>query len=176
MKRDDKFDVKTAILVDGSFYRYRAQAIAGYKTPKDRAAELERYCLDHLHDKYEHRYLYRIFYYDCAPIPKGNNIYHPLLKKSIEIGGSESARWMTSFLDELKHRRKFAVRLGRLGGGSAYNLRPEITKDYIQAVVSIRRKNSRLFIGETYADLQDRKNQRRKSAIPGVRQLQRRDG
>ena len=46
-----KFEVKTAILVDGGFYRTRAKALAGNKTPKERADELERYCLDHLHVK-----------------------------------------------------------------------------------------------------------------------------
>ena len=39
-----KFEVKTAILVDGGFYRVRAKALAGNKTPKERADELERYC------------------------------------------------------------------------------------------------------------------------------------
>lgn len=128
---NNKFDVKTAILVDGAFYRYRAQSLAGYKTPSERAAELERYCLDHLHDNYEHRYLYRIFYYDCAPIGKGHNIYHPLLGKSIDIGNNDINRWMSSFLDELKHRRKFAIRLGRLGTGSFYNLKPDSTKKLV---------------------------------------------
>ena len=39
---------------------------------------------------------------------------------------------MQEFLDELKHRRKFALRLGRLGTKGNinlnYNLRPEVTK------------------------------------------------
>ena len=39
---------KTAILVDGGFYRRRAQAIFGDKSACDRATELERYCLRHL--------------------------------------------------------------------------------------------------------------------------------
>lgn len=75
----NKFDVKTAILVDGAYYIKRAQHYTGIKSPKERANELERYCLDHLHDKYEKRYLYRIFYYDCPPFQKGENIYHPLI-------------------------------------------------------------------------------------------------
>ena len=114
----EKFETKTAILVDGGFYRSRANALVGSKSPKERADELERYCLDHLHDKYEKRFLYRIFYYDCAPIEKGTN-----------------GKWMQDFLAELKHRRKFALRMGRLGtkGNSTmcYNLRPEITKELL---------------------------------------------
>ena len=128
----DKFEVQTAILVDGGFYRLRAKKLAGEKSPKDRVDELERYCLDHLHHKYEKRALYRIFYYDCAPVEKGTNVYNPLTKRSENLGESENGKWMTAFLDELKHRRKFAIRLGRLGtkdgGALSYNLKPEVTK------------------------------------------------
>ncbi len=128
-KSEVKFDVRTAILVDGAFYRKRAFSRVGDKSPKERADELERYCLDHLHDNYEKRYLYRIFYYDCAPIEKGKNVYHPLLKRSIALGESEHGKWMKDFLDELKHRRKFALRMGRLSDvGINYNLKAEITK------------------------------------------------
>lgn len=40
--------MKTAILVDGGFYRRRAQAVFGDKTAEDRASELESYCRRHL--------------------------------------------------------------------------------------------------------------------------------
>lgn len=124
-----KFDVKTAILIDGGFYRKRAALLAGLKSPKERADELERYCLDHLHDKYEKRSLYRIFYYDCPPIPKGTNVYHPLTKRSAKIGDNETGAWMNDFLKELTNRRKFALRLGRLSYKSSfYNIKPEVTK------------------------------------------------
>lgn len=127
-----KFEVKTAILVDGGFYRLRARKLAGDKSPKERADELERYCLDHLHDKYEKRALYRIFYYDCAPLQKGFNVYNPWTKRSDNLGDSENGKWMLDFLDELKHRRKFAIRLGRLGTKSndaiSYNLKPDVTR------------------------------------------------
>lgn len=127
-----KFEVKTAILVDGGFYRSRAYSLAGEKTPQERADELERYCLDHLHDKYEKRALYRIFYYDCAPLEKGTNVYNPIKKVSDNLGESELGKWMTDFLGELTHRRKFALRLGRLGtkgdGAISYNLKSEAIK------------------------------------------------
>ena len=131
-KNNEKIEVKTAILVDGGFYRKRANYKVGEKTPKERADELERYCLDHLHDKYEKRYLYRIFYYDCPPIKNGCNIYHPLKQKSVNLGNSEQGKWMEEFLKELMHRRKFALRLGKLGAigntGICFNLKPEVTK------------------------------------------------
>lgn len=137
----NKFEVKTAILVDGGFYRLRAKKLAGEKSPKERADELERYCLDHLHHKYEKRALYRIFYYDCAPVEKGTNVYNPLTKRSDNLGESENGKWMKAFLEELKHRRKFAIRLGRLGtkdgGALSYNLKPEVTKALLNGTKTI---------------------------------------
>lgn len=136
-----KFEIKTAILVDGGFYRKRAKTLAGEKSAKDRADELERYCLDHLHDKYEKRCLYRIFYYDCAPLDRQVNVYHPLTKKSVNMGNSEEGKWMQEFLAELKHRRKFALRLGRLGtkgnNALAYNLKPDVTKSLLNGKMTL---------------------------------------
>ena len=128
--------VRTAILVDGAFYRKRSRSLLGHKTPKDRADELVAYCLSHLHDKYEQRYLYRIFYYDCPPVNK--NIYHPLTQRSVNLGRTDEYEWMNSFLNELRHRRKFALRLGRVSEGTiTYNIKPEITKQLFQNKISL---------------------------------------
>ena len=105
--------LKTAVLVDGGFYRKRAQNMLGEKTPKERADELFEYCMRHLKIKQnEYSELYRIFYYDCPPIEK--KIYHPLLKKTIDYSKTDLYKWMKTFLDELKTKRKLALRLGRL--------------------------------------------------------------
>ncbi len=104
--------MKAAVLVDGGFYRRRAQAICGDKSPKDRADELFTYCLWHLSDKHGTSELYRIFYYDCPPMDK--KVYHPLLKRTIDYGKSELYVWMNQFLAELKQKRKVALRLGKL--------------------------------------------------------------
>lgn len=40
--------MKTAILVDGGFYRRRAQSLFGEKSAEDRADELYYYCKRHL--------------------------------------------------------------------------------------------------------------------------------
>lgn len=61
---------KTAILVDGAFYRKRAFYLRGDKSPIDRANELYAYCMAHIRDEgkdsnhREERELYRIFYKD----------------------------------------------------------------------------------------------------------------
>lgn len=110
--RVDKYEVKTAILVDGGFYKTRAHYLWGEKSPKDRATELREYCLSLLWNKYEKRNLYRVFYYDCPPSSK--RVYHPVLDKTIDLGQTEAYRWQTQFLNELRSQRKFALRLGEL--------------------------------------------------------------
>lgn len=77
--------MKTAILVDGGFYRRRAVKLWGKKTADSRAKELVAYCNAHIdyQQKYGDYNLYRIFYYDCPPIDK--TVYHPLLKKGIDF-------------------------------------------------------------------------------------------
>ena len=42
------FTERTAILVDGGFYRIRAQTLFGDKSPEERADELFSYCMRHL--------------------------------------------------------------------------------------------------------------------------------
>ena len=72
---------KTAILIDGGFYRQRAYNMLGEKSPKERADELNSYCMRHLRNKKESFDLYRIFYYDCPPMDK--KLYHPFLKNKL---------------------------------------------------------------------------------------------
>lgn len=122
--------IRTAILVDGGFYRKRAHFLWGELTAAERADELQNYCRTHikLKDGGEKRILYRIFYYDCAPI-SNRSVYHPLTKQNVRLDQSDTFTWSNAFLEELKKRRKFALRLGQLTGQSCYNLKPEATKD-----------------------------------------------
>lgn len=120
---------KTAILVDGGFYRKRAAHLWGKKTAEERAKELSAYCHAHMQDRDGNasRELYRIFYYDCKPIGR-RSIYHPLTKRNVDLDKSETYTWTLTFLEELKKRRKFALRLGGLSNQACYNLRPDVTK------------------------------------------------
>ena len=106
--------MKTAILVDGGFYRKRSSYLWGRKDPEKRAQELMAYCKAHLkHEReYADRSLYRIFYYDCPPLSK--TVYHPLLKKGVDFGHSDTYQWANSFFDELRKQRKVALRFGEL--------------------------------------------------------------
>lgn len=120
---------KTAILVDGGFYRKRAAYLWGKKDAVARAKELNAYCTAHLRDKdgTESRQLYRIFYYDCAPLGR-KSVYHPFRKANVDLDKTETSTWSRVFLEELKRRRKFALRLGELSERACYNLKPESTR------------------------------------------------
>ncbi len=127
--------MKTAILVDGGFYRRRAQKVFGDKNATDRADELETYCKRHLKTHGQNSELYRIFYYDCPPSSK--RIYHPYLKSQIDLGRSDLFVWTNDFLDSLKKKRKFAVRLGKLAEEQAhYTIRPEVVKKLCNGTIS----------------------------------------
>lgn len=133
---------KTAILIDGAFYRKRSSYLRGEKGPKDRADELYAYCMTHIRDDkadaahHEDRELYRIFYYDCPPLKK--TAYHPLLKRGIDFGRSDTYSWATSFFEELKKKRKMALRMGTLSDANAhYSLNPQQVKDLCLGRISV---------------------------------------
>lgn len=105
-----------AILVDGGYYTRRAKAMWGDRNAEESAELLHRYCMCHLHHKENGSYvrdqLYRIFYYDCPPMDR--NVFHPLFKKDKPLKKEPLYAWMTRFQDELRNKRKVALRLGRL--------------------------------------------------------------
>lgn len=123
--------MKTAILVDGGFYRRRAENLFGSKNSSERIEELINYCKKHItpdeFDLNDER-LYRIFYYDCPPMDK--KVYHPLLKSNIDFSNTDLYVWMSEFIDQLKKQRKVAVRLGKLADTQAhYSLKPKVIRE-----------------------------------------------
>ena len=118
---------KTAILIDGGFYKKRAFTIYGKQTPEEQVEKLISHCYKHLRHKGEHTDLYRIFYYDCPPLDK--KVVHPLTGETIDFKTKDSYKDNMAFLDLLRHKRKVALRLGKLSGNGsdfilpAYNVR-----------------------------------------------------
>lgn len=109
---------KTAILVDGGFYRKRAERLWGKeKSAPDRAEELFRYCLLHLERTLEPRDLYRIFYYDCPPMTR--EMKHPLTGETINYSEKDGTKWAREFYQELMTKRKLALRMGELAESQA---------------------------------------------------------
>lgn len=124
-------NVKTAILVDGGFFRKQIHKIRSVGTPEEAADFLDAYCRRHLTERingiqYSHS-VYRIFYYDCPPIKK--SIYNPITKENDDLGKSETFDWVNRFLHQIKNKRKFALRLGKLSDSIAgYHLKSEPLK------------------------------------------------
>ena len=128
--------MKTAILVDGGFYRRRAFTAYGDKTPKERADELVEYCRRHLRLHGEKSELYRIFYYDCPPMIR--QVYHPLLKRTIDYSKSSMYSWSIDFFNELKKKRKLALRMGELAEQQAhFELKPNIITKLLNGTKSL---------------------------------------
>lgn len=146
-----KHEVRTAILVDGGFYRKRAAVMFGLKSPSERAEELNNYCMHHLHNKYESRCLYRIFYYDCPP--SDGNAFHPLTGKTLNLRKTPEYAWMTAFLDELKHCRKFALRMGRLSETQAHY---DIKYDSLKKLMSGNLSVDKLSENDFFIDIQQK--------------------
>jgi len=120
---------KTAILVDGGFYRRKFEK-GGQNTPREAADALIRYCYRHLKERYADHELYRIFYYDCRPC--GKKIFHPLHNRTIDFSKSDHYKWMEQFLNELTKKRKVALRIGNLDEGSAvFVMSTNATKDIV---------------------------------------------
>ena len=141
--------IRVAIMVDGGFYRKRANKLFGEKSPEKRAEELVKYCKCHINGTLhkekdtdekktnaEDCYLYRIFYYDCLPCDK--NVFHPLTQKNVNLKKHEMYEWMHKFIACLKSKRKFAIRLGRLSDtGLAYTLNPDVTRSLFAGKISL---------------------------------------
>lgn len=127
---------KTAILVDGGFYRKRARQFWGEKTPAETADGLFTYCKRHLSEHGRKHDLYRIFYYDCPPIEK--QLYHPLLQRTTDLSRTPQSKWMKAFLEELKQKRKVALRLGILDdNNSEYQIRYDVLKKLCAGKIQI---------------------------------------
>ncbi len=139
--------LKTAILVDGAYYRKLAHHNAGLKSPEKRADELIKYCKFHLKNKnsviydegkkyFAQNELYRIFYYDCAPSAK--KIFHPYERRFCRFIKTIYYQWTMKFFEELKKKRKSALRLGFLAADEAsYVLKRDTVKNLFRKVISI---------------------------------------
>lgn len=130
---------RTAILVDGGYYRLRAAKLWGKKTPEKRANELYAYCMEHIkhvRTDNENRKLYRIFYYDCDPLSKV--VYHPFLKKNIDYSKSDTYSWTMDFFDYLKQQRHMCLRKGALMDSDAtFVIHPEKMKHLLSGKITL---------------------------------------
>lgn len=73
--------------------------------------------------------LYRIFFYDCAPLTK--RIHYPISKRHINIAQTPEARSRLAIQQELLHVRKVALRLGRLNNQFGWRPKPQAVERWL---------------------------------------------
>lgn len=79
--------------------------------------------------------LYRIYYYDCMPFDK--RVHHPITKKVIDFKKTSQYKFRIEFFEELKKKRKMALRLGTLKDSKNWSLRPAVTKDLLAGKIKL---------------------------------------
>ena len=114
---EEKRNKKTAILVDGGYYRVRSRDIWGGLSAVDRANELYNYCLLHITEPDDPRDLYRIFYYDCPPMTR--SIKHPLTGNDIDFSRASGTAWSNTLYRCFAEKPKTALRMGELAETTA---------------------------------------------------------
>lgn len=69
--------------------------------------------------------LYRIFYYDCTPSDK--KVHNPVTGKAIDFKRNPQYAFRMQLFEELKKKRKLALRLGVIKDNSDWSFREGIT-------------------------------------------------
>ena len=94
--------------------------------------------------------LYRIFYYDCLPIDK--KVHNPISKKLMDFSKTDEYRFRMELLEELKRKRKVALRIGTLKDNHNWQIYPGRVKE----LLSGKRKLEDLTEDEVYLDVQQK--------------------
>lgn len=129
---------RTAILIDGGFFLKRYRTINRIKTldPVRTANDLWEMCLRHLTQaKGEVFDLYRIFYYDCLPYEKKQ--HNPVTGKAIDFSKTDQFKFQLAFFEELKKKRKVALRLGVLEDRKRWIIVPQKTKELLTKKIEV---------------------------------------
>lgn len=105
--------VPTAILIDGAYFIKRFRSIEPHNSmdPQRAADVAHRWTVAHLTTANKpKRELYRIFFYDCAPLEK--KMHYPVTKRAVDFAKSPEAVFRRKLHDLLRRKRKVALRDG----------------------------------------------------------------
>lgn len=128
--------LKVAVLVDGSYFlkRYRIcykSSVGSDHLPSEVAEALQKMCNRHV----DNDYLYRVLYYDCPPFD--NRGHNPISRKSIDFSKTKEFAFRTQLLEELKKKRKFALRLGEVHTNWEWKLRHPTLKALMKGDIGL---------------------------------------
>lgn len=127
--------VKIAVMIDGGFFVKRFNSLYN-KDRKMSGAEVADYLytLAHLHVGKENT-LYRIFYYDCYPFAK--KMHNPVTKKSVDYSKTDEYRFRMDLFEELKRKRKVALRLGELKDNGQWHIHTNKVKELLSGALKV---------------------------------------
>ena len=112
---------RTAVLIDGGFFVRRLRTLLKVEsTPGEAADAVERLASAHLAEEGRPfpAGLYRIFFYDCPALTK-SGVHRPVSQLAIDFSRTPEAMFTTELHEELRRRRKVALRLGELDDRNA---------------------------------------------------------
>lgn len=133
--------MKTAILIDGAYFikRYRKLDPSNSLDAKRMADNAFRWALLHLREKRNgekhNDELYRIFFYDCPPLEK--KMHNPITHKAIDFAKTPEAVFRHQLHNELRKKRKLALRLGRVAPDVVWGFKPEVTQQLLKGTKQI---------------------------------------
>lgn len=127
---------RMAVLVDGGFFLKRFRSIYPSTDPDDAKAVadvIHAHALRHKDQRtgsgFEKVDLHRIFFYDCPPLAK--KMHFPVSKRGKDFAKSSAAVFRLALHEELKRKRKVALRLGHLLDTSEWKLKHGLLKELL---------------------------------------------
>ena len=135
MSKQDLPPVKIAVLIDGGFFVKRFNAL--YNKDRKMSGKEVADCLYTMAHKHvgECNTLYRIFYYDCHPLSK--KAHNPISKRPIDFSKSDEYKFREELIEELKKKRKVALRIGELKDNNNWHIYPQKVKELLSGKLKI---------------------------------------
>lgn len=140
---------RLAVLIDGGYFLKRLKSQFPNVSPDDPAevaSLIHTHALRHKNQRtgedsnhapvFENFDLYRIFFYDCAPLEK--KMHWPISKKAIDFAKTDQAIFRRSLHDELKRKRKVALRLGHLLDTAQWRLQPSVLPKILKSEIEFK--------------------------------------
>jgi uncharacterized LabA/DUF88 family protein len=134
---------RIAILIDGAFFLKRLPKIKPeLNSTPSRVAEAARLlCKNHVQNLIREPrntkssrwldHVYRLFYYDAHPFDQ--IAHNPISNQQIQFGKTPEAKFRNDLFSELRKKRKFALRLGKVNKEDGWHLKnADITKKVLK--------------------------------------------
>lgn len=125
-----------AVLIDGGFFLKRYYSLyngADLHNAEMIAKNICRAAMKHVSIKHE---LYRIFYYDCLPLNK--RVHNPVSGKCIDFSRTDIYRLRLELFEELKKKRKVALRLGHIKDAGTWQIYPSKVIALLKGEITIK--------------------------------------